>query len=221
MTSVFSKVSAKQSMWVNQIRKVYNIWLKIKNKNHKFSIISSNCVGGCITHDLGEKFRSPTINLWFEPWDFIKFLNKMEFYLEQTVEEDILESQRRGYPVGKIADIRVYFQHYASYAEALEKWNKRKKRLDRRYIYVVMVNHLDKFTDETKLIEAFEKVPFERKVFFTNHKEYMNKKSVFYIKGFENSKSLGNLMYFQNKFGIKYYDQFDYIKWLNEERGCR
>lgn len=217
ITSVFSKVTSKQSMWVNQLRKVYNTWLKLKNKNHKFCIISSNCVGGCITHDLGEKFRSPTINLWFEPWDFIKFLNKMEFYLKQTLEQDNLESQKQGYPVGKLADIKIYFQHYTTYTEALEKWNQRKKRVDRNHIYVVMVNHSDERTDEEKLIEAFEKVPFEKKVFFTNHKEMVNGKSVFYIEGFEDSNTLGNLMYFQNKFGIKYYDQFDYIKWLNKK----
>ncbi|MGZ1316735.1 DUF1919 domain-containing protein [Lactobacillus delbrueckii subsp. bulgaricus] len=29
---------------------------------------------GVIYHDLGLQFKSPTINLWFKPKDYIKFL---------------------------------------------------------------------------------------------------------------------------------------------------
>lgn len=34
-----------------------------KLKNHDFTIISNTCVGGVITHYVGEQFRSPTVNL--------------------------------------------------------------------------------------------------------------------------------------------------------------
>ena len=34
-----------------------------KLTNQKFTIISNTCVGGVITHNVGEQFRSPTVNL--------------------------------------------------------------------------------------------------------------------------------------------------------------
>lgn len=34
-------------------------------KNRDITIISANCVGGVIYHDLGLAFNSPTINLFF------------------------------------------------------------------------------------------------------------------------------------------------------------
>ena len=51
---------------------------KLKNKNP--SIISSNCNGGFIYHDLNLKFFSPTINLFFYPKDYIKFIANLEYY---------------------------------------------------------------------------------------------------------------------------------------------
>ena len=47
---------------------------KIKNKD--CSIISMNCVGGMVSHELGLRFNSPTVNLWFTPKEFIKFLSQ-------------------------------------------------------------------------------------------------------------------------------------------------
>ena len=43
-----------------------------KLKNNDFTIISSECAGGVIYHDLGLRFDSPTINLWFKPDDYLK-----------------------------------------------------------------------------------------------------------------------------------------------------
>ena len=46
-------------------------------KNTEFSLISSNCNGGFMLHDLGLQFRSPTVNLWIPPSDFIRFLRDL------------------------------------------------------------------------------------------------------------------------------------------------
>lgn len=55
----------------NKVTSEYRSQLRYKiNQNNRlklcienFSIISSNCVGGVITHELGKRFLSPTINL--------------------------------------------------------------------------------------------------------------------------------------------------------------
>ena len=44
--------------------KFYERTLRTKLKNKDFSIICSNCIGGIIYNRLGQKFLSPTINLW-------------------------------------------------------------------------------------------------------------------------------------------------------------
>ena len=58
--------------------RVYNFKRKIKNKD--FSLFSTNCNGGILLHDLGLRFNSPTINLWFEVKDFLKYMNNLERY---------------------------------------------------------------------------------------------------------------------------------------------
>ena len=51
-------------------------------RNTDVSIIASNCNGGIISHDLGLQFRSPFVNLWIEPGDFVKLLSNLEEYLQ-------------------------------------------------------------------------------------------------------------------------------------------
>lgn len=54
-----------------------------KLKNHDVSIISMNCTGGILSHDLGLQFKSPTVNLFFRAEDFIKFCENIEHYFEK------------------------------------------------------------------------------------------------------------------------------------------
>lgn len=54
-------------------------------KNHDFSLIASNCNGAFILHDLDIKFLSPTVNLFFFPDDFVRFLENLDFYLSQEM----------------------------------------------------------------------------------------------------------------------------------------
>lgn len=76
-----------------------------KLKNSDFTIISSNCVGGVIYHDLGLQFKSPTINLWFKPKDYLKFLSDLDKYLEMELSEET--DKDVDYPVGLLGDIFV------------------------------------------------------------------------------------------------------------------
>ena len=68
--------------------------------------------GGVILHELGERFNSPTVNLFFGAEDYIKFLEKLDHYLGQT----LVEAQSdKDYPVAKLDDITIYFMHYPSF----------------------------------------------------------------------------------------------------------
>lgn len=54
---------------------------RLRLKNKEFSLISSNCNGGMILHDLGLRFNSPFVNLWISPSDFIKMLGRLNYYM--------------------------------------------------------------------------------------------------------------------------------------------
>ena len=54
--------------------------LQQRLKNHEMSVISSNCNGALILHDLNQAFRSPFVNLYLEPSDFIRYLKNMQEY---------------------------------------------------------------------------------------------------------------------------------------------
>lgn len=65
----------------NGLRKLYLMFQRKKLKNKTFSLFLSNCNGGIIYHDLGLQFKSPTINLWISPKDFIHFCENLREYL--------------------------------------------------------------------------------------------------------------------------------------------
>lgn len=180
---------------------------RLKNLNP--TIIASNCNGTFIYHDLGLKFNSPTINLFFYPSDFLKFVNNLEYYLSLEIKEcDIKEN----YPVGKLGDIKIYFMHYKSFNEAKKLWDKRKSRVNYNNIFIMMTDR-DGCT-LNNLVE-FDKLPYKNKVVFTS-KRYNNIKSSFYIEGFENKKEVGILSDYKHNSVHRYIDDFDYVDFLNK-----
>lgn len=193
-----------------RLRKRINQRNRKKLLNTSFSLISSNCNGGFILHDLGLKFNSPFINLWIKPKDFIKILSDFQNYMDTPlcfIKEDGID-----YPVGMLKDTKIYFMHYDTEAEAEAKWNERKQRINYNNLFVLF-NDRDGCTYDDMI--AFEKMPFENKIIFTN-KQYPDIKSSFYIRGFENQDSVGNCFdYVPKGLGKKYYDQFDYVSWFN------
>ena len=58
----------------------YNTRNRKKLLNNDFSIISNDCVGGCIAKDLRIRFNSPTRNLYFDANDYIKFCQNLDLY---------------------------------------------------------------------------------------------------------------------------------------------
>ncbi|MBS8079610.1 DUF1919 domain-containing protein [Streptococcus suis] len=68
-------------------------------KNESFTIFSSNCIGGIIYNTLGKEFLTPTINMFFSPEDFIKFLKNPKEYLSKELIN--LESIDFAYPLAQ------------------------------------------------------------------------------------------------------------------------
>lgn len=203
-------------MLVNKViglfRWIKKRWKSRRLKNSDFSIIASNCNGGVIVHDLHQQFRSPFVNLWILPGDFIRLLSSFDDYMEQElsfVKEDGID-----YPVAMLKDVKIFFQHYSSEAEAREKWNKRKSRINKSNMFVMFTDR-DGCTYQD--LEQFDSLPYAKKVVFTKQ-EYPDIKSAYYIKGFENQESVGKLGSYKSKTSLnRYLDDFDYISWLNDK----
>lgn len=177
--------------------------------NTEPTIIASNCNGGFIAHDLNLRFNSPFVNLFLTPKDFIRYLKNIEFYQQQNL---TFVQTEKAYPVAKLADITIYFMHYHSEQEAEQKWNERTKRIDLNNLFVMMTERDG--CEYQDLIE-FDALPFKNKVVFT-HKNYPEIKSAVYIQGFEDNVMVGDIFEYTGLNGKRYYDQFDYVTWLNK-----
>lgn len=213
-----SKVISK---FRNFIWKINRRNINLRNQNRlndtarTASIISMNCTGGILSHDLGLRFLSPTVNLFMRAEDFIRFCENMDDYLalDEFVEcrdEEVIEN--RTYPIAYLGDLTLFLVHYASVAEAQLKWNERKQRINRENI-VIFNTDREGMTEELK--GRFEKLPY-RKVMFT-HLPDEKHKSCYYIKGYEKEECVGIITDHDTWDGKRPIDQFDYVGLLNGE----
>lgn len=147
---------------------------KIRNKN--LTIISNNCWGGVFYRNSNLEYLSPTIGMFFISKEYIKFINNLKHYidseltfidLEESKYKDYLKKIQYTSIIGKIDDIEIYFLHYKSKEEALEKWNRRKKRINyNNIVYKFNDQNLCTYED----LKQFEKFNAKNKICFTAKK---------------------------------------------------
>ena len=130
--NIFSRIKNKLWYELNPFFRERIILPYRRNRfnNPDVTILSSNCLGGCIAHDLNLRFNSPTINLWMTPKDFIRFCSDLRTYTQSELQFIELEGFREGHPVAKLNNITIYFQHYHTEEEARTKWRERCKRIN-------------------------------------------------------------------------------------------
>ena len=200
--------------FLGMLEKAMNKKNILKLKNSDFTIISSNCLGGVISHKLGLKFMSPTVNLFIEPSSFVKFCKNLTYYFEQP----LVEKEWSGdYPIALCNDIEIHGLHYRNFSELKDKWNERTKRVNFDNIFIFMIER-DGCTYEDIL--EFDKLSYKNKVVFVS-KEMPEIKSAIHIpkaneiiNGKMQVKSL--LRYRNILVGKRDIDIFDYIKFFNE-----
>lgn len=186
-----------------KIIKVIIAYLKRRKIVHKdFTIISQNCTGARIYQELGIQYNSPTIGLYFESHDFIKFIENLEVYLDKELTFD---KELSRYPIGYLDDIKIHFLHYSNNEEAYLKWNKRKKRINFDRLFFIYTDR-DGFKQE--YLERYEKIKYKNKIFLSAIE--LRYPSVIYIKEHSEKECVDNP--YKDKYWKKH---FDYIKWLN------
>ena len=178
--------------------------------NHDFSLVSSNCNGACILHDLQVPFNSPFVNLWMKPDEYIKMLQNFRTYM--SYELTFIQENGIDYPIGLLGDVRIYFQHYGSEEEAKQKWEERSARLNYENLFILFTDR-DGCTEQN-LID-FDRIPYKNKVVFVHVPNNLIA-SAAYIRGFEKEEAVGLCMNYKHDYAYKkYYDDFDYVKWFN------
>lgn len=165
------------------------------------SIISSNCIGGMIYHDLGLKFKSPTINLYFSCHDFALFVNNLYYYLQLTPKEFEYEK----FPILLLDDIKLFCQHYKSYRDAIETWERRKERVNYSDIYVIATDRDCNNVQDLKLIDQ---APYNKTIFVSNPNLILQ--NGVFVPGYENQ--VGHLDRFIDESGYREYEKFLSLK---------
>ncbi len=180
-------------------------------KNDDFTILSCNCIAGVVYHDFGLPFRTPIVNLFLTCEDFIRFCEDPKHYLSAEFLPYTGEIRKK-YPLADLDGLTLHLVHYSTFDSAKEAWERRKQRVNFGHIFLVGTNR-NGFNEA--LSNRFDKLPYPKVLFV--HREDDNPNH-YYIKGFENDNQVGNILDRDGLLsGKRVMDQFDWVKFLNQE----
>ena len=198
------------------IRSLLRYRLNAKNRsrllNKDFTLFASNCVGGVLYSELHLPFRSPTINLWIPPGDFIKFCANPQPYLTAKF---IPVPTDKPYPVCKCRDITIYAVHYTSTEQAQTAWRRRAARINWDNIFIMM-SERDGCTEED--LKNFDALANPHKVVFV-HRPMPHIQSAYYLPGTEIAGNsfhrIVGLTGYDRWNAHRFIDKFDYVEFFN------
>lgn len=204
--------------YTRKLREIKSILVKYKNriglKNRRFTIISNNCWGGFVYQKFGLEYRTSFIGLFIFAPDYLRLLANLKEVIfsevnfiaakdSKYVEDILVNNELPKYPIGVLGDnIEIHFLHYKNEKEALEKWNKRVKRIDFTNM-LIKLSDVDRCTEE--IIREFDSLNYKNKLCFTA-KEYKDIKSAIHIKECDNLQEVrGEWRYYESYINIKKY----------------
>lgn len=169
---------------------------RTKQLNKKeFTIISNNCWGGEVYEYYGLQKQSPTVGLFFMAEDYITFITDLRGFIASELffispEDSKWKSYWEGkdsrfgsFPIGKIqsgeATVEIFFLHYESEKQAIEKWTRRCKRINWRNL-IVKFNDQNGCTQEH--LDRFMSLPYRNKLFFTVKNWERTNANCYYIR---------------------------------------
>ena len=193
-------------------------WVQVKAS--EISILSSHCWGGFAYNTLGLKFRTPLVNMFFDNEDFFRLLENVEGYMQLPLEkigEEYEANLKRNYPVVRVGDVTIHFNHYTDFDEAVVIWNRRKERINYNNIFVEMTAK----TNEE--IERFLQLPYEHKICFTmlpcNEKDVISIQNPYFLNQYGDREWQFALATAMSSFSES--KQYDLLKLLNYEEDYR
>lgn len=199
-------------------RKIVKIFDKIlltvrrKSINNKdFSIISNNCWGGFVYKRYNLPYLTPTVGLYFYAEDYIKLCHNLTYYMSLPLKFITLQQSKHfesltakgqiNIPIAQLDDIEIIFLHYKTEEEALEKWERRKKRINYENL-IFKFSEVNNCTYEH--LKKFEELEANKKICFTTQ-NYKDISSSILFKAYKNKNQVKN-------------DTDDYSRYINIEK---
>ncbi len=193
--------------------KLRNAYIKITSKNRKkkikntnFTIISNNCWGGIVYESYNLPKNSPTVGMYFMAEEYIKFVSNLAYYTQECKMSFIspesarhkdfyaLDNRFGSYPIAIIGDVEIALLHFHSEAEAIDKWERRCKRINWNKLLVKMN---DQNGCEHKHAEKFMNLPINNKLFMSVRNDFLDIPGVTFLK----SKNTTHCGLFDEPFG--------------------
>lgn len=184
--------------------------------NSAVTLLTNNCSGGIIYHDLGLRFDSPTVNLSIPNEDFIKYLKDIDYYCTCPIKEVFEEGIN--YPIGMAGEnekaIKLKFMHYHSFDEAVAKWYERSKRIDKDNVRVIF--EIPEKVDQS-LVEEFNALPYKNKVIITG-RGFVDNTNACYLNIYDKNYIPGKLFRYKGLFSTeRFLEDFDYVSFINND----
>ena len=175
------------------------------------TILSDDCWGGYVYHNLGLPFSTPLINILFKREEYAKFILDPIFYLNTELTMVREGNIREGiYPVGQLGDknrnIKLELVHNSDFNNAKIQWDRRKKRIDPENMFLKMGLEISEKNKDLYL-DSFSKAPVRNKILFYFGKEeiddaFKTERFIWYMS--RNAKGLNN--------SVDTFDYNDYVK---------
>lgn len=195
----------------------------------RICIISQNCIGGVIYHDLGLEFTSSFINCLVRGADMMRLCSDPERYMSAVpVIERYDESPAYPrHPVIRVDDVEEHFPHTDSGDRALAAWERRVNRIhdydDLEKVIIATSWDLD---ENPALIDALRSLPL-KKVVFTDKPDLAGEDSMsipdrLIVRNEERTPNV--LAGAADRPWQQVFERcFDFVKWLNGApvRECR
>lgn len=194
-----------------------NTLYRIRLRNDDFTIIANTCIAGIMYHKLGKKFLSPTINLWMEDEDFIRFVRNLDDYLSQPLR---FVNGIDATPTAFCGDVLIHFNHYKTNNEAETKWNERKLRINKHNLFIICSDRTNPETGHVISHEdmlSLKEVPCRGKVVFSVRK-YDDIDYIVPLPQDSAGEYVNEYMYDKTKClqRWRWETAWDWVRWLND-----
>lgn len=200
---------------------IYDKNYRKHNKQTDVTFVSQNCVGGVLYHMLGLEFKSPTVNMFIEDENFVKLAENPKHYFSvdaEPYEEKHIDENDSSlcYPVIRVDDILLCCQHYANCEDAVNSWNKRRKRVNYEKLYVIAAGW--NLHERKELVERISNLPYPAVIFTTEDHGFPACKKLTGDKWHKDSSGSvrPTLTSFEGLSGKRYFcSEFDFVGWIN------
>ena len=135
----------------------------IELRRSNLSIISMGWWAGIAYHNLGLPELSPTIGMYATEENFINFLPEARWHIKKDLHFERTEYNSDlgiHYPIFWLDGMQWFMNGYTNDADALEKWNERKDKINWQNVLVTM------HTASPAVLERFNCLPYPKKACF-------------------------------------------------------